>query len=85
MAYSHPIIEVLFLCSISLIWAMIFYQMLFTYLGYMYYQRSLKEQKVFNHADDSHLPPVSILIPAHNEELVIKKNITEPFIFRLSI
>ena len=75
MAYSHPIIEVLFLCSISLIWAMIFYQMLFTYLGYMYYQRSLKEQKVFNHADDSHLPPVSILIPAHNEELVIKKTL----------
>ena len=75
MAYSHPILEVLFLCSVSLIWAMIFYQMLFTYFGYMYHQRSLKEQKVLNHADISHLPPVSILIPAHNEELVIKKTL----------
>lgn len=75
MAYSHPIFEILFLCSVLLIWAMIFYQILFTYFGYMYHQRALKEKKVFNRADVSQLPPVSILIPAHNEELVIKKTL----------
>ena len=75
MAYSHPIIEVIFLCTVLVLWAMIFYQMGFTYLGYIYRRRSLRERAALVLADISQLPPVSIVIPAHNEEIVIEKTI----------
>jgi len=75
MAYTHPVLEVLFLLSVLILWAMIFYQMIFTFLGYRYYQRSLGEKREADLETSTHLPPVSILIPAHNEALVIEETI----------
>jgi len=75
MAFFHPAIEVTFLCTVLVLWIMIFYQMGFTYLGYVYRRRMVREKRSHLHTDVSDLPPVSILIPAHNEALVIEKTI----------
>jgi cellulose synthase/poly-beta-1,6-N-acetylglucosamine synthase-like glycosyltransferase len=75
MAYSHPLIEVFFLGSVVVLWAMIFYQLLFTFLGYVYHSRSLRELAAASGIKDENLQPVSILVPAHNEEIVIEKTI----------
>lgn len=56
--------------SIFFIWAMLYYHMLLTLGGYWHslrYQRTLTLWKGSN----CELPTVSILIPAHNEEIVI--------------
>lgn len=75
MAYAHPLIDILFLMSVLVLWAMIFYQLFFTYAGYIYRRRALKEKDLFSARNISDLPPVSILIPAHNEALVIEKSL----------
>jgi cellulose synthase/poly-beta-1,6-N-acetylglucosamine synthase-like glycosyltransferase len=54
---------------------MIFYQLTFTFLGYLYHQRSLREKKEIDLAAPTRLPTVSILIPAHNEALVIAETL----------
>ncbi len=76
MAYTHPFIEIIFLLSVVVLWGMIFYQLLFTFLGYAYRRRALREQRQLDRVEtEQDLPPVSILIPAHNEELVIEQTI----------
>jgi len=75
MAYTHTGIEVLFLSAVIILWGMIFYQMMFTFLGYVYHQRSLREQRELDLETSADLPPVSVLIPAHNEALVIEQTL----------
>ena len=72
MAYTHSFLEIVFLCSVVVLWTMIFYQMIFTFFGYIYYQRSYREKRGLDSSDQDRLYPVSILIPAHNEALVIE-------------
>ncbi len=75
MAFTHPLIELAFLLGVAGIWAMIFYQMLFAFLGIIFRSRATREAAALGRLSDADAPPVSILIPAHNEELVIEKTV----------
>ncbi|MEN6625817.1 MAG: glycosyltransferase family 2 protein [Candidatus Sumerlaeia bacterium] len=75
MAYSNPIIEIGFLLTVAVMWLMIFYQLFFSFLGFVHRVRALRERDRLNSAEPPELPSVSILIPAHNEELVIEATI----------
>lgn len=76
MAFTHPVLEVLFIVIVSVMWLMIFYQLFFTLLGYIYRGKSNREKARLDAAfDEAQLQPVSILVPAHNEELVIEDTV----------
>lgn len=64
-------LTVVFLLSVVIIWMMIGYQFVLTVAGYLHYRRSSAE-KIALLSDESGLPNVTILIPAHNEESVIE-------------
>jgi cellulose synthase/poly-beta-1,6-N-acetylglucosamine synthase-like glycosyltransferase len=64
------IVSGLFVLAVILIWFMIAWQLLLTLAGYMHHSASLKERRDID-AETHDLPAVSILIPAHNEEVVI--------------
>jgi cellulose synthase/poly-beta-1,6-N-acetylglucosamine synthase-like glycosyltransferase len=67
-------LSALFVVAVILIWFMIGYQFLLTVFGYINFIRSAKEQKdVDGMALD--FPTCTILIPAHNEEKVIRQTI----------
>ena len=68
------IIDIIFFLATFFIWFLLFMNIILTYNGYRFFKEIsslkldiLKELKVF--------PTVSILIPAHNEEIVIEKTI----------
>ena len=63
-------LSIVFLIAVILIWFMIGYQLLLTVAGFLHHLRSIRERK---HVDAIAFayPPVSLLIPAHNEELVM--------------
>ncbi|MFA5976606.1 MAG: glycosyltransferase family 2 protein [Elusimicrobiota bacterium] len=67
-------IDILFIVSVLLIWFMLMYQFVLAFAGYLYSRESAREQVQL---DDSNLdlPPLSILIPAHNEEIVIERTL----------
>ncbi len=67
-------IDILFISSVLLIWFMLFYQFVLTFAGYLYSRESAQERKQIDrmHFD---LPSISIMIPAHNEELVIERTV----------
>lgn len=75
MAINHIGIEVLFMLAVVILWGMIFYQMIFTFLGYVYNQQSAREKSRLDQDNSIGLYPVSILIPAHNEALVIEQTL----------
>jgi len=56
--------------SLVLIWSMLFYHMFLMQGGYLHFLQYRKTEKVWEKNKHS-FPTVSILIPAHNEELVI--------------
>jgi cellulose synthase/poly-beta-1,6-N-acetylglucosamine synthase-like glycosyltransferase len=67
---SHITIDYAFVFSVIIIWFMLGYQFILFLLGYLYgfraeRQRKELEQKV------TELPEISLMIPAHNEGLVI--------------
>ncbi len=63
-------LSIVFLIAVILIWFMIAYQLVLTVAGFFHQMRSIKEKKRID-AMSFDYPPVSILIPAHNEEIVI--------------
>jgi cellulose synthase/poly-beta-1,6-N-acetylglucosamine synthase-like glycosyltransferase len=63
-------LSVLFLLAVILIWFMIGYQLVLTLAGFFHYQKSRREQARIDGMSFEY-PAVSILIPAHNEEIVI--------------
>lgn len=63
-------LSILFLLAVILIWFMIGYQLLLTLAGFFHHQRSRREQRSVDAATFAY-PPVSVLIPAHNEDVVI--------------
>jgi cellulose synthase/poly-beta-1,6-N-acetylglucosamine synthase-like glycosyltransferase len=73
MAFFHPGIEIVFLLVVAGLWAMILYQLLFAFLGVLFRHRV--QAGVEETLDENALPPVSILVPAHNEALVIEQTI----------
>ncbi|MBC8184871.1 glycosyltransferase, partial [candidate division KSB1 bacterium] len=69
-------LNVLFLLSVIIIWFMIVYQLILTFAGYRYRRKVyLDQQEIEN--DPPELEPISILIPARNEALVINKTIQQ--------
>jgi len=72
--YHSLFINYLFVISVILIWFMLGYQLLLFLLGFYYSRKSAKE-KVLLARSNLKLPSISILIPAHNEALVIQKTL----------
>jgi cellulose synthase/poly-beta-1,6-N-acetylglucosamine synthase-like glycosyltransferase len=68
------IIEAIFLLSVILIWFMIGYQFIFSVYGYINFIKSLKEKKQLDTKTFDY-PSCTILIPAHNEAMVISYTI----------
>lgn len=68
---SNIFLNYLFVLSVILIWFMIAYQFVLFLLGYFYSHRALREKGELSERELV-LPPVSILIPARNEERVIQ-------------
>ena len=67
-------LDLFFLASVFLIWTMLVYQFVLAFAGYLYSRESARERAML---DQRHLefPSLSILIPAHNEELVIERTV----------
>ncbi|MCZ8523525.1 MULTISPECIES: glycosyltransferase family 2 protein [Paenibacillus] len=66
--------NILFYSSLGVIWLMLLYHMFLMqggYLHYLRYRKPIPEWEKNNHP----LPKVSVLIPAHNEEVVIERTI----------
>ena len=63
----------MFVLAVTLIWFMLAYQSLLFFLGHRYYRlsRRLRTELV----PDAELPAVSVVVPCHNEELVIARTI----------
>ena len=68
------ILEVIFLLAVILIWFMIAYQFVFSVYGYINFIKSMKEKRMVD-TQIFDLPTCTILIPAHNEEVVIGQTI----------
>ncbi len=65
------LVNALFVFSIIFIWIMLLYQFILTVGGFLF-RRKLMQEKI-ELVNEDVLPTVSILIPARNEEIVIKK------------
>jgi len=72
--YHSLFINYLFVISVILIWFMLGYQLLLFLLGF-YYSRKSAQEKVKLAQRNPRLPSISILIPAHNEALVIQRTL----------
>jgi len=71
-------LQLVFLTTVLLIWFMLVYQFILTVAGYLYSLESAREKKRLLN-QKSELLGVSVLIPAHNEELVIERTIKSLF------
>jgi cellulose synthase/poly-beta-1,6-N-acetylglucosamine synthase-like glycosyltransferase len=67
---SHIIINYLFVFSVIIIWFMLGYQFILFLLGYLYGFRAEKQRRKLER-QLLDLPKISLMIPAHNEGLVI--------------
>ncbi|HSQ75404.1 MAG TPA: glycosyltransferase [Bacteroidota bacterium] len=67
-------LSALFILAVILIWFMIAYQFVLTVFGYVNFLRATRERKAVD-AMDPDLPSCTILIPAHNEEKVIRRTV----------
>ena len=74
MAFLELSLSFFFVIAVILIWFMIAYQFILTVYGYINLVKSLEEKKQVNKMDFDY-PSCSILIPAHNEEMVIANTI----------
>ncbi len=69
--YSHLGLDIAFVAAVTVIWFMIGYQVLLFFFAHRYYWRSRGSGPVAPSVDGAELPGVSVLVPCHNEELVI--------------
>ncbi|HYK87214.1 MAG TPA: glycosyltransferase family 2 protein [Acidobacteriota bacterium] len=68
--FSHIIIDYLFVFSVIVIWFMLAYQFILFLLGYLYGTRAARLRRKLEKAP-LELPAVSLMVPAHNEGIVI--------------
>jgi len=69
-----PLITALFYISMGLIWFLVIYQFILTLGGLTLFRKSLRERAtILDNLTD--LPRITILVPAHNEEMVIERTI----------
>jgi len=71
-------IDLLFISSVLLIWFMLMYQFVLAFAGYLYSRQANRERQSLEQMPVE-LPFISILIPAHNEELVIERTLRKLF------
>ncbi len=67
---AHLIIDYLFVFCVIVIWFMLAYQFILFLLGYLYGMRAERERRRVDNSP-AELPSISLMIPAHNEGLVI--------------
>ena len=73
--YSSVVLNALFVGAVTLIWFMLAYQIVLFFLGHRYYRQTRHPKAKRLDIPDSALPPVSILVPCHNEEIVVARTI----------
>lgn len=76
--YSSLLLNYLFVLAVMLIWFMVGYQFVLWLLGYNYSRKARREQQEMDAEwaeSKESLPGVSILLPAHNEEMVIERTL----------
>ncbi len=73
--YSSVLIDGLFVAAVTLIWFMLAYQCVLFFLGNRYYRETRRRAKAGSALPDASLPAISILVPCHNEEMVIAHTI----------
>ena len=64
------VVDYIFVFSVIIIWFMLAYQFILFLLGFLYGFRANRQRKALEQAE-LELPAVSLMIPAHNEGLVI--------------
>ncbi len=66
--------ETIFITSLIIIWIFLLYHVFLSYQGYLYSQEMEREKRRLDnlYTQFSDLPFVSVLIPAHNEDVVIE-------------
>lgn len=69
--------ETIFITSLTIIWVFLLYHVFLSYEGFLYSQEmETEKQRLDNlHIDIKNLPFISILIPAHNEDIVIENTL----------
>ncbi len=75
---SSVVIEILFIVSVIFIWLMLVYQFVLCTAGFLYSQDAAREKRRLD-ARPLNVDGVSILIPAHNEEIVIEETVKSLF------
>ena len=64
------VVDYLFVFSVIIIWFMLGYQFILFLLGFLYGYRAQRQRRALETAEIE-LPAISLMIPAHNEALVI--------------
>ncbi len=73
--FFTTLLGALFVLSVIFIWFMIAYQLVLTIAGFFHNWNSSREKKSIDAMTHFESPRVCILIPAHNEETVIRKTV----------
>ncbi len=68
------LIDAAFVLSVVIIWFMLVYQLVLCVLGFTYSHRAERERRELSRSA-ADLPSISLLVPAHNEELVLERTI----------
>ncbi|MCX5882532.1 MAG: glycosyltransferase family 2 protein, partial [Deltaproteobacteria bacterium] len=72
--FSHMVLNYTFVFCVVVIWFMLGYQFILFLLGYVYGFSAQRRREQLERIDPE-LPPISIMIPAHNEGMVIAKTL----------
>ncbi len=73
--YSHILFDALFVVAVTLIWFMLVYQSVLFFLGHRYYRMTRTGGRPQPPLPDASLPEISVMIPCHNEELVLARTL----------
>ncbi len=71
---NYTVLDIFFLTCLLTTWLMLLYQVILCFAGYRAFLKSFTEGEI-NEEGTINLPPVSILVPAHNEEVVIGRTV----------
>jgi len=69
--FSHLAVNYLFVFCVIVIWFMLAYQFILFLLGYLYGFRANRQRRALEKTPMQEMPAVSLMIPAHNEGMVI--------------
>jgi cellulose synthase/poly-beta-1,6-N-acetylglucosamine synthase-like glycosyltransferase len=70
----HVLLLVVCRLATIVLWMFALYQVVFCLGGYLLFRRSRQDREAAL-LDQEHLPPVTIIVPAHNEEKVIERTV----------